>query len=770
MDMDDNGIDDLEDDDDEETLQLKLQAIQARLKLKKLQAKKKAAGPSADADNSNQPRRRLEDAPPMRPMGVPLQSGIAAAREKFDRAQSEAIAVQVPASPVRKARPQMEQTSPQRVLLGIDKGIRASDVSLKRAPSMRKLGQDANLPQGGYLKRARTPVLSEAQKQDAAQRPMSFNDRLAAARTEEAQRKERLERIERVRTTAFSVGQTEMEQYKTKAVEIPDIPLKPEEFSRDDILRTANKAAVISGVPAKVPEPPPQPSSAPKPSSETESGSIEPYSGFHLSKRILPHQVLARTLSGKQTYQLKDLLRDVKAPDFSLPDIESDIVIFAIIGAKSDPRSHAPRPGASNNGKQPSERGKYMVMTLVDLSYELELFLFDTGFARFWKMTPGTVVAILNPGVMPPPPGREATGRFSLVINSDADTILEIGHSRDLGFCKSIKADGATCGSWINAKRTEYCEFHTNAAVSKVRSGRNELNSSGFGPSGNGGGGMRNKWAKKKHDLEEEKKRVTYDRNTHSAFFVSSAALVDGDGSITDRVEREEGLKRKMLQQERERDIAKKLGEIGGGAGKEYMSRRVADNAQEEQNVKRRRDGQQAGLTTSSLPGEKPPRPDARALGLVAPKGEQPRVDLSRAVKRKRPDSALSGTSSTTGTSTLTTGGDLVAGRLALGWGTSLSTKLARMKDGEKLDGSTSHGENIQRAFARVEAAKERTSSTSPVRKKTRFVTEKGIREAGRESLGEPLTAKAAAAAAARIRGRQVVLDDDDDDDLIIVK
>jgi minichromosome maintenance protein 10 len=44
-----------------------------------------------------------------------------------------------------------------------------------------------------------------------------------------------------------------------------------------------------------------------------------------------------------------------------------------------------------------------------------------------------------------------------------------------------------------------------------------------------------------------------------------------------------------------------------------------------------------------------------------------------------------------------------------------------------------------------------------PVRKKTRFVTEKGIREAGRESLGMDFSE------------RQISLDDDDDDELVIV-
>lgn len=73
-------------------------------------------------------------------------------------------------------------------------------------------------------------------------------------------------------------------------------------------------------------------------------------------------------------------------------------------------------------------------------------------------------------------------------------------------------------------------------------------------------------------------------------------------------------------------------------------------------------------------------------------------------------------------------------GPSAFGWGSGLTNKLSKMKDGEKL----------------------RKDGQPPVRKKTRFVTDKGIREAGRESLG------------AELLDRQVMLDDDDDE-LVIV-
>ncbi|KAB5543040.1 hypothetical protein GE09DRAFT_1036769 [Coniochaeta sp. 2T2.1] len=729
----DFGDDDDDDDEDEETLQLKLEAIRAKLKLKKLQAAKKAAAAGEDTGNipSAEPRRRPESA--AAGLGVPLQSRLAAAREKLDRDQDIARAasaagggVQIPASPVRKVQSRPDATSPQRILLGIDKGLRAADVSLKRAPNFKKTAEE-----GGYLRRARTPNLTAAQKVDQEDRPKSFNERLAVARSQEAEKTERLERIKRLRTENFTLGRDEMERYKTTAVEIPEAPSKPEEFSREDILRTLGKLPKDDRS---------RSTSAPRDASADPEATpaFESYSGFHLSKRILPHQVVTRTLTDKKTYLIKDLLLQVKAPDWSLPDEESDIVVFAIIAGKSDPKHHAPRPGT--NGQPPTERGKYMVLTLVDLEYEIEMFLFDDGFTRWWKLQPGTVVAILNPGIMPPPPGKAAAGKFSLVINSDADMILEVGSARDLGFCKSVKKDGSTCSSWVNKKRTEYCEFHTNEAVRKVRSGRMELNSDAFGGGAGNGTGARGKWLKhrqQKKEEEEEKKRGGYDRETGTQFFVSTAALIDGETGVADRVEREEALKRKLAHKERERDIAKKLGEIGGGAGKEYIT----------------------------LPGEKRPAPDARKLGLVAPRGEQPKIDLGRA-KRKRPDSALSGTSSST---TATAQG--LKGRAAFGWGGALSSKLSRMKEGEKLDGSSAHGGDIAKAFAKVdERQKER--ETSPVRKKTRFVTEKGIREAGRESLGEPLSAAAAAAkisAAAKMK-RQVVLDDSDDDDLVIVK
>ncbi|KAK4141110.1 uncharacterized protein C8A04DRAFT_39342 [Dichotomopilus funicola] len=807
-----------DEEDDEETLQLKLQAIQARLKLKKLKAAKALKRNSG----TQEPSSGSGDGGG----GIPLQSKLAVVRDRLDKQQQQQSrnSIEVPASPTRRPQSMTDlQTSPRRVLLGIDKGLRGADVSLKRAPIQRsgtesRLGQQ----QGGVLQRAKSPLDAP---QRETKRPLSFNERLASARTEEIARKEKRERAQNARTTAFSVGKQEMEEYKTKAQDLPELPSKPQEFSRDQILSSMGKPPVPqlqrsrtlsdlrSGTTAAPTTNITNTSSSFSAATNGDSGAaFEPYSGLHLSKRILPHNVLARAVSGKKSYLLKDLLRQVKAPDWSLPDDETDIVVFAIVASKSDPRDH--RPGPGGNGKAQQDRGKYMVITLVDLTYEVDLFLFNTGFDRFWKLTPGTIVAILNPNILPPVPGREATNRFGLTINSDADTILEIGSARDLGYCKSIKKDGTYCKSWVNSRRTEYCEYHTNEAVRKARSSRVELSSTaGFG----GGDGPRGRANSRRvfAKSEEDRQRGNYDRATQSQYFISTAhRSTDPDDErltgIADRKEREEHLKRRLAQKEKERDIARRLGEMGGGAGRDYMTRAASRASGTTSRAGGGGPGSSFSSVTTSFssapppassattsatsfgstaptpPGMKPdllndpnnihqPRKwDARALGLIGRRGsDQPKVSLapppkpsangtttgSTAAKRKRPESSGSSFSSNSAGQQQQQqqngpGGGRAA--LSLGWGSNLRDKLGRMKEGLPRRGSAS-------TTATASAIATRRGDTSPVRKKTRFVTDRGIKEAGRESLGETLTG---------VRRRVVVVDQagGDEDDLVVLE
>ena len=719
-------MDDDEEDEDEETLQLQLQEIQARLKLKKLQKKAKQ---NSDTENEGTAQVKRSNSTLMNR----AQSRLAGLREeRLERSKSQ-NSVHVPVSPIRRARLPEPQRSPGRVLLGIDKGLKGSDVSLKRAPSLRRKDDSQDRLAGPFLQRPVSQAGGNASRVGGSSRtvpqedrPKTFSERMAAVRSQETERQERELRIKKSRSTAFDIDHDQMQNFKKTAVELPHAPRVAPTFSREEVLNSYTKPA--SSMPrdktvpdlqsamrnssnatdttsarsdsrASLEKPPKRDAKAKVPPSdvpESETSQFEPYSSTHLSKRIIPHQVLTRTLSGKKSYLIPDLLRTVKGPDFSGPDIEEDLVVFGIIASKSEPKAH------QNQTSKNQMKGKFMVMTLTDLKWELDLFLFDRAFEKFWKMTPGTIIAILNPMFMPPPRAKADTGKFSLTLNSDADTILEIGSARDLGFCKSVKRDGKTCDSWVDKRHTEFCDYHVNETLKKTHAARMEVNTMNFGKGGYGGRKINSKnmtGYSERQRKQEEEKQTRYDKESHSQIYIgkrSTTNMLDDVDYDPDAFHRgstkEERMNRRLIAQEKERELERKLFELGSGLGAEYM-----------------RKGRSSQPELSSSISVAEPTPDAASLGLLG--GRAKDVALSP-IKRKRANT--------------------VSSTAAMGWGNNLTKELGRMKNGGNLQ---------------------------PVKKKTRFVTEKGIREAGRESFGGEV-----------VKAVANDLDDDDDDDLDIVR
>jgi len=719
---------DEDEEEDEETLQLRLEALEAKLKLKRLQAKKAR---QASAGSDVEPENEGDRPPPV--VSSVLSSRWDSSQAHRDLARSKSTnSLQVPVSPEKRRIVAEEQRSPGRIALGIDKGLKGNNVSLRRVPSQKPesiTGGDpfigVSRPQSSFsYNSSRTSTLTPSQPQK------SFSERIAETRQQDKDFKEHqrnIERLRKQRSTGFGLPQKELDLLKAaseahiREARVGNVQTE-RGFSREEVLKAVNRAPgglvgranTVSGVrnsrrqdstsselsieprerpqssassrprtpmleskrkpsseiPAQEGEPPPAPSSA-------DPGLYESFSSTYLSRRILPHSFLTRTLEAKTPVVIPKLLRDVKAPDFSLPsDLEaSDFVVFATIASKSSPLSH--KDARVNNptstttslaeaaASENNARGKYIVFTLTDLKWTLDLYLFTTAYTRFWKLTPGTVIAILNPDIMPPKPGQVDTGRWSLVLNSSDDTILEIGTARDLGWCKAIKKDGKPCGSWVNITKTEYCEWHVDKGVEKHRRGRMEVQgmSAPFAPGGKRGGRtgfFGGTGRRKKGDAENEKgngllkEGRQYDRETRSSFFIaqslgthggSAARLIDADEDGIRGVNREEALRKRLAEREKERDIARTLADIGNGTGAEYLRLRQGGD---------QRNRQSQGLANG-------PEVDAGALGLLD--------------------------------------------------NTARNVQLSPLKRKGSMKGGTA-------------------------RKKTRFVTARGIREAGRESFG----------------------------------
>ncbi|KAK6538824.1 hypothetical protein TWF694_010389 [Orbilia ellipsospora] len=320
------------------------------------------------------------------------------------------------------------------------------------------------------------------------------------------------------------------------------------------------------------------------PTEQADSGAgFDSFSSLHLSHRTLSHTQLARHLNEKEIFHLPRLLKSVHSPDYDPPDVPGDWVVMGIVASKSEPRDVA-REGA----------GKYMVIQITDLKWEIDLFFFGTAFQKYYRVAVGTVLAILNPNIMKP--RNQDSGKFSLTLSDNNDTLLEIGTARDLGACKARKRDGKECGTWVDKRNTEFCDFHVEQAVSKARSSRPEVMSMSklYSPPKKGQVRPKRNWLRggkqeKDDGLLPLKEGIIPDLpvkvgggggNVYVTNF-STAKLIDNhdiSGDPSWQREKEERFKRALARREKEREITKGLLAVGNSnTGMEYLKANLED-------------------------------------------------------------------------------------------------------------------------------------------------------------------------------------------------
>ncbi|GAA5942262.1 hypothetical protein JCM1841_003104 [Sporobolomyces salmonicolor] len=92
------------------------------------------------------------------------------------------------------------------------------------------------------------------------------------------------------------------------------------------------------------------------------------------------------------------------------------------------------------------------------------------AYERFWKESPGAVVAIVNPSFLPYTQGKSHT-----LKPISADSMVVLGRAEHLTFCDALrKKDGKPCNNWVDARKSTKCDFHVHLAVSRAGVGRAE--------------------------------------------------------------------------------------------------------------------------------------------------------------------------------------------------------------------------------------------------------------------------------------------------------
>ena len=419
--------------DDEETIALKEQLLLAKLKRKKLQTEGPVPRPVTPP-----PKPQSTQASPVTPRGSATPRPFASPKQYNP--------VQVLNSPSpQKVRPPV---SPARILLGIDKGLTAKDISLKRTPEKPK---------------------------------KTFNQRLAESKDRQ------------------------------------DVVVRRQEKA---------KQAKFNTVPAYVS------------SAAQQDASLDTASGLKIHGRLIADRDVQRCVSAAET--VMSVRQFFAAPEIS----DGDHVVWGIVGQKSD-------------AKDTTAGSKFCALQLTDFKTDVNLYLYDGAFDRYWTLPLGALVYLLNPVVQKP-----RQGRVSLKV-VDADCVLEVGKATHFGVCRSIKADGTQCTAWVDASRQEVCDYHVDLALSKTANKRMEFA---------GGTRLFDPRKKQKRDSNgmAEHRAVFGDRVT--SFKGKKASNTVEAGATEARTQHEQRLKREADTRQREREmLAKLLKTTKTGAGHEYF-------------------------------------------------------------------------------------------------------------------------------------------------------------------------------------------------------
>ncbi|CAD5122841.1 DgyrCDS11245 [Dimorphilus gyrociliatus] len=185
----------------------------------------------------------------------------------------------------------------------------------------------------------------------------------------------------------------------------------------------------------------------------------EEYSGIRIINPKVSYDEMRRMMEGKDYVKLLNI-------QSSLKDSPNDWVTMGVIVNKMNGLT-------SRNG---NKYGKWFMSDLSNCQKFVSFMLFSKTLEEHWKISQGSVIALLNPKIMESSEKFKGDGT-TLTIDNPKNLLL-MGSSKDFGICKSTTAKGAKCSNVVNKLVCEVCEFHLNKAHKQSLQKRPDLNTS----------------------------------------------------------------------------------------------------------------------------------------------------------------------------------------------------------------------------------------------------------------------------------------------------
>ncbi|QLG74091.1 hypothetical protein HG535_0F06030 [Zygotorulaspora mrakii] len=191
------------------------------------------------------------------------------------------------------------------------------------------------------------------------------------------------------------------------------------------------------------------------------------YSSLWLKQRYIPRENLKEALYEVKILRLGKLFAKVKPPKFTEPQY-SNWVTVGILSARGEVKF--------TTGDKPK---KFFKFTLTDFQFNLDVFIFGkANVERYYNLRVGDLVAVLNPEILPWRPSGKGgyIKSFNLRISHNFPCILEIGASRDLGWCPVFdRTKNKPCGAPINKAKEKCCDYHKETKFRTTNAKRVEL-------------------------------------------------------------------------------------------------------------------------------------------------------------------------------------------------------------------------------------------------------------------------------------------------------
>lgn len=177
---------------------------------------------------------------------------------------------------------------------------------------------------------------------------------------------------------------------------------------------------------------------------------ICPFSNIRIVRPLVDMDVLKNKMTDKKMVKLNNIRLHINKKN---NDIDGDWTTIGVVVEKLPIRKT----------KTGADYSIWKLNDLQNLDKSAVLMLFGNAHETQWKLSRGSVVALLNCKILP---NKDAKSDLTLSIEKGTK-LMHLGSSKDIGNCRAPKNNGDVCNSLINTSNGNYCIYHIKAG--KIR-------------------------------------------------------------------------------------------------------------------------------------------------------------------------------------------------------------------------------------------------------------------------------------------------------------